>query len=154
LKCSRIVSTVVEPRRPLSTNQGEPIRMKFAQKAMLSGALVGATIAGGAVGASVLGTAQAQTGSSTTTADTATAPDPSQGGHTANGITEVLLTGDTATKVTAAAQGAVPGATVDRVENDAEGATYEAHVTKSDGTKATVKVNADFSVASVEDGMR
>ncbi len=35
--------------------------MKFAQKAMLSGALLGATIAGGAVGASVLGTAQAQT---------------------------------------------------------------------------------------------
>ena len=57
-------------------------------------------------------------------------------------------------QVTAAAQGAVAGATVDRVETDAEGATYEAHVTKSDGSKVTVKVNADFSVASVEDGMR
>ena len=74
--------------------------------------------------------------------------------HVANGITEVLLTGDTAAKVTAAAQGAVSGATVDRVENDAEGATYEAHMTKSDGSKVTVKVNADFSVASVEDGMK
>ena len=78
--------------------------MKFAQKAMLSGALLGATIAGGAVGASVLGTAQAQTGSSSssssTTAptDSGTAPDPSQGGHTANGITETVLTGDTATQ--------------------------------------------------------
>ncbi len=133
--------------------------MKFAQKALLTGAMLGATVAGGAVGASLLGTAQAQTGSSSSTASTAAtasnpAPDPSQGGHTANGITETVLTGDTATKVTAAAQGAVPGATIDRVENDAEGATYEAHVTKSDGTKATVKVNADFSVASVEDGMR
>ena len=87
-----------------------------------------------------------------TTAATSTAPDPSQGGHVANGITEVLLTGDTAAKVTAAAQGAVSGATVDRVENDAEGATYEAHMTKSDGSKVTVKVNADFSVASVETG--
>ena len=38
--------------------------MKFGQKALLSGALVGAAIAGGAVGASVLGTAQAQTSSS------------------------------------------------------------------------------------------
>jgi uncharacterized membrane protein YkoI len=56
--------------------------------------------------------------------------------------------------VTEAAQGAVPGATVDRVENDAEGATYEAHMTKADGSKVTVKVNADFSVAGVEDGMR
>ena len=134
--------------------------MKFAQKAMLSGALLGATIAGGAVGASVLGTAQAQTGSSSssssTTAptDSGTAPDPSQGGHTANGITETVLTGDTASKVTAAAQAAVPGATIDRVETDAEGATYEAHMTKSDGSKVTVKVNADFSVASTEDGMK
>ncbi len=65
-----------------------------------------------------------------------------------------MLTGDTASKVTAAAQGAVSGATVDRVENDAEGATYEAHMTKSDGSKVTVKVNADFSVAGVEDGMK
>ena len=134
--------------------------MKFAQKAMLSGALLGATIAGGAVGASVLGTAQAQTdsssssSSSTPTADSGTPPDPSQGGHTANGITETVLTGDTASKVTAAAQGAVSGATVDRVETDAEGATYEAHMTKSDGSKVTVKINVDFSVASVEDGMR
>ena len=136
--------------------------MKFAQKALISGAMLGATIAGGAVGASFLGTAGAQTGTSSTTAATAatgtaatgTAPDPSQGGHVANGITEALLTGDTATKVTAAAQGAVSGATVDRVENDAEGATYEAHMTKSDGTKVTVKVNADFSVASVQDGMK
>jgi uncharacterized membrane protein YkoI len=127
---------------------------------MLSGALLGATIAGGAVGASVMGSAQAQTGSSSssssTTAPTAsgTAPDPSQGGHTANGITETVLTGDTATKATAAAQAAVPGATIDRVENDAEGATYEAHMTKSDGSKVTVKINADFSVASIEDGMK
>ena len=134
--------------------------MKFAQKAMLSGALLGATIAGGAVGASVVGSAQAQTGSSSssssTTAptDSGTAPDPSQGGHTANGITETVLTGDTATKATAAAQAAVPGGIIDRVENDAEGATYEAHMTKSDGIKVTVKINADFSVASIEDGMK
>jgi hypothetical protein len=127
--------------------------MKFAQKALISGAMLGATIAGGAVGASLLGSASAQTATPSTTAATATAPDPSQGGHVANGITEALLTGDTAAKVTAAAQGAVSGATVDRVENDAEGATYEAHMTKSDGSKVTVKVNADFSVASVETGM-
>jgi hypothetical protein len=127
--------------------------MNFGKKAMVSGALLAATFAGGAVGATLIGSAGAQTSSSSTEA-AAAAPDPSQGGHTANGITEALLTGDTASKVTAAAQGAVPGATIDRVETDAEGAAYEAHVTKSDGTKATVKVNEDFSVASVEDGMR
>jgi hypothetical protein len=143
--------------------------MNFAKKAAISGAMLAVTVAGGAVGASVTGTAGAQTSTSTngsaatagtpaagsaaaSTAPTGTPPDPSKGGHVANGITEVLLTGDTATKVTAAAQGAVPGATVNRVENDAEGATYEAHMTKSDGSRVTVKVNADFSVASV-DGM-
>ena len=130
--------------------------MNTFRKAGLSVMLVGAAIAGGAIGASVVGTASAQTGSSSSSSSgsTSTAPDPSQGGHTANGITETLLTGDTATQVTSAAQAAVPGATVDRVENDAEGATYEAHMTKADGSKVTVKVNADFSVASVEDGMR
>ena len=132
--------------------------MNNLRKAGLSAVLVGAAVTGGAVGASVIGTASAQTDSSssstTAAASTAAAPDPSQGGHTANGITEALLTGDTATQVTSAAQAAVPGATVDRVENDAEGATYEAHMTKADGSKVTVKVNADFSVASIEDGMR
>jgi hypothetical protein len=131
--------------------------MNNLRKAGLSALLVGAAVTGGAVGASVVGTAGAQTGSSgssSASGATEAVRDPSQGGHTANGITETLLTGDTATKVTEAAQGAVPGATVDRVENDAEGATYEAHVTKADGSKVTVKVNADFSVAGVEDGMR
>ena len=127
--------------------------MRTMQKVAVSALAVGAAIAGGALGASVVGTAGAQT-SSSGSGSTATAPDPSQGGHTANGITEELLTGDTATKVTDAAKGAVADATVDRVETDAEGATYEAHMTKSDGSKVTVKVNADFSVASVEDGMR
>jgi hypothetical protein len=128
------------------------------RKLAVSAVAVGAAITGGAIGASMVGSASAQTDSSSSSASTAAtaapAPDPSQGGHTANGITEVLLTGDTATQVTNAATAAVPGATVDRVENDAEGATYEAHMTKADGSKVTVKINADFSVASIEDGMR
>jgi hypothetical protein len=44
---------------------------------------------------------------------------------------------------------------VDRVENDAEGSPYEAHVTKADGSRATVEVDKDFKVTSVErDGGR
>ena len=131
--------------------------MNNFRKAGLSALLVGAAVTGGAVGASVVGTAGAQTGSSsssTASGTTEAAHDPSQGGHTANGITETLLTGDTATKVTEAAQGAVPGATVDRVENDAEGATYEAHMVKADGSHVTVKMDASFSVTSVEDGAK
>ena len=134
--------------------------MNRTRKAIVGAAMLGITLTGG--GAALLaGTASAQTDSSSSTATAAATapaapalPDPSKGGHTANGITETLLTGDTATQVSAAAQAAVPGATIDRVENDAEGATYEAHMTKADGSKVTVKINADFSVASIEAGMK
>src|SRR5262245_31242290 len=128
--------------------------MKLGQRVLLSGALVGAAIAGGALGASVLGTAQAQTSSSSSTGSSSTAGAADHCQTTANGITDTPRTGDDLTKATAAAQGAVSGATIDRVETDADGATYEAHVTKSDGTKATVKLDANFNVTSVEDGMR
>ena len=129
--------------------------MNRTRKIGLSAALVAASLTGGALGASFVSTAgAAESTTSTTAASTTAAPDPSQGGHVANGITETLLTGDTATSVTDVAKAAVPGATVDRVETDAEGATYEAHMTKADGSKVTVKINADFSVASIEDGMR
>ncbi|HET6213001.1 MAG TPA: hypothetical protein VFE14_09030 [Micromonosporaceae bacterium] len=66
---------------------------------------------------------------------------------------ETLLTGNDAAKARAAALKALPGATIDRVETDADGAVYEAHVTKSDGTKATVKFDKDFNVVAVEAGM-
>ena len=131
--------------------------MKFGQKALLSSAFVGAAIAGGAVGASVLGTAQAQTSSSSSTAatsDPSTAADANHGPHTANGITETPLTGDDLSKATAAAQAAVPGATIERAETDAEGAAFEVHVTKADGSEATVKLDASFNVTSIENGMR
>ena len=136
--------------------------MNPLRKAAISAALVGATITGGAIGASMFsGTANAQTDTSSSSSSTATAPaadapkaphDPSKGGHTANGITETLLTGDQATQVTAAAQGAVPDGTIERVETDAEGAAFEAHMVKADGSHVTVKVNADYSVASIETG--
>ena len=54
----------------------------------------------------------------------------------------------------AAALQAVPGATVDRVETDAEGSPYEAHMTKGDGTHVTAKVDSNFKVTSVEQGAR
>jgi uncharacterized membrane protein YkoI len=66
---------------------------------------------------------------------------------------ETVLTGDTASKVTAAAQAKVPGGTVLRVEADGDGnAAYEAHMLKADGTPVTVSVDKDFNVVSVETG--
>jgi uncharacterized membrane protein YkoI len=79
--------------------------------------------------------------------------DPAKGGHVGvNGVKEVLLTGTDAEKAKAAALTAVSGGTVERVETDAEGATYEAHMTKSDGTHVTVKFDSNFNVRSTDTG--
>src|SRR4051812_38395512 len=138
--------------------------MNSTRKAILSVSLLGSTLVGGAFGAAVLGgTANAQTSTTDTTAtapaqstpDPANAPpafDPSKGGHMANGITETLLTGDDAAKATAAANAAVPGGTIQRVETDADGDSYEAHMTKSDGSQVTVKMDASFNVTNIESG--
>jgi hypothetical protein len=124
--------------------------MKPLKQAIAGGALV-AGLAAGAFGAAFLtGTAGAQT--STTAPAGQTAGDPAKGGHVANGITETVLTGDAASKATAAALAAVPGGTVQRVETDAEGDAYEAHMVKADGTGVTVKMDANFVVTRTEDG--
>ena len=70
----------------------------------------------------------------------------------ANGITEQILTGDAATKVKAAVEQALPGSTIERMENDAEGAVYEAHVTKADGSDVTVKLDANLNVTGTVNG--
>ena len=66
---------------------------------------------------------------------------------------ETLLTGDTAAKVRAAALAKVSGGTIDRVETDADGhAAYEAHMTRSDGSRVTVYVNKAFEVVGQQSG--
>jgi hypothetical protein len=64
---------------------------------------------------------------------------------------EHLLTGDTATKVRAAALARYPGATVLRVETDSDG-VYEAHLTTTDGRRVTVEVDKAFKVTGEEAG--
>ena len=67
---------------------------------------------------------------------------------------ETLLTGDTAAKVRALALAKVPGGTIVRVETDADGnAAYEAHMVRANGTPATVYVNKQLEVVSVQTGM-
>lgn len=114
----------------------------------------GAVALGVALGS--YGIASAATGSTTTTSPSATpstaltAPGAPPGWG-AQRSDETLLTGDTAAKVKEIALAQEPGATVDRVETDADGhAAYEAHVTKSDGTLATVYVDKDLNFVSVE----
>ena len=156
--------------------------MSPLRKLLVGGAFAGTALLGGALGASFVGSANAQTTDPSTTAPAAApapsgqppsgqapsgqapsgqapsgqpqqAPDWSKGGHQANGKTETLLTGDDLTKATAAAQAAVPGATVQRAETDAEGAAYEVHMTKADGSIVTVKLDSNFNVTQTTDGM-
>jgi hypothetical protein len=128
----------------------------FNKLAVSLGAL--AVIAG--VGASIALQSFAQTSDTTTTTQTAqstTAPsgsfDPTKGGHVGqNGKKEELLTGSQAEQAKAAALVAVPGGTIQRVETDAEGDVYEAHMLKADGTPITVKFDANFNVTKTENG--
>jgi uncharacterized membrane protein YkoI len=65
---------------------------------------------------------------------------------------EKALTGETASKVKAAAEAKISGGTVLRVETDADhGSPYEAHVRKSDGTEVEVLVDKDFTVTAVNE---
>jgi hypothetical protein len=123
-----------------------------------AGIALAAVVGGGAIGAAALpAMADSSAASSTSTyAQSGYGGAGDSGGprgqHQANGKTEEILTGDTATKVEAAVKAAQPGATIDRMETDADGATYEAHITKSDGTRATVLLDANFAVTATEDG--
>jgi len=162
----------VEPRTRGAASKEDIMNIR---KAIVGVAIAGSAFAGGAVGAALLnGTAGAQTSTDTAPAATPAAPapgqrgpgpgmprpdagtfDPAKGGHVGqNGVKEELLTGDTADKVTAAALAAVPGGSVERVETDAEGSPYEAHMTTSDGKHVTVKVDSGYSVTGIEDGPR
>jgi hypothetical protein len=112
---------------------------------------IGTGIAVGAAAVAVAG--MMATASPVTTSLVAADPTPSasadaqkQGGHAG----ETPLTGDDATKATAAAMKAEPDGTVIRVETDSDG-VYEAHVRKADGTEVVVKMDAGFTVTAVEE---
>jgi hypothetical protein len=129
-----------------------------------AGIMLAAVIGGGAIGASAL-PAMADDASGSSTSPPATGAngygngygtaDGGTGGprgpHQANGKTEEILTGDTAAKVEAAVKSAQPEATIERMETDADGATYEAHITEADGTHATVLLDENFTVTETQD---
>jgi uncharacterized membrane protein YkoI len=96
--------------------------------------------------------AQAVDNGTSTTNDNGSAAQP-RSGALPQRSDETVLTGDTATKVSNAAKAEVPGATIERVETDADGhAAYEAHMLKSDGSRVTVYVNKQLEVVGTESG--
>ena len=137
----------------MSTTRNRSIPRLLTAGAIAFGLAAGSYgIASAAGGSSSSGAAAATT--TVTTPRTAPAPQgPPNGGHPWGGqrSDETLLTGDTASKVEAAAKAKLSGATIVRVETDADGnAKYEAHIVQGDGTPATVYVNEQFEVVGVE----
>ncbi|MCU1569913.1 MAG: hypothetical protein JWR33_654 [Naasia sp.] len=121
----------------------------------VAAAITGAALTAAALPAMAEGATPSPSSSSSSSESTTTTPsadDPSKGGHQANGVTEELLTGDAAAKATAAVQAKYPDATIQRVENDAEGDSYEAHILQADGSSATVKLDDSFTVTGLEAG--
>ena len=123
--------------------------MKPTRKLGLGGFLLASAVAGGISFAS-LHTANAASSTAVAAVDPASPAPAPAGPHTANGITEAVLAGDQATTVQAAVAAAYPNATIVRMETDADGATYEAHVTMADGSRATVKFDASFNITSTD----
>jgi uncharacterized membrane protein YkoI len=131
------------------------------------GLAVGMLAAGAVAGVVLAGTLNASAADSSSGTSTSGAGAPSSttrqdGGAPAGTAThssspvrgdEKALTASSASKVKAAALKAVPGGTVYRVETDAGDGAYEAHMTKSDGSEVTVKLDKDFNVTRVEGGM-
>jgi hypothetical protein len=129
--------------------------MTSIRSKLTTAAVVGAV----AISSAAIATAATSGTSSTSTSPTTSASppsgapgqqhDPSKGGHTVNGKTETLLTGDVEAKVRVAALAKVPG-TVERVETNVDSsAPYEAHIVKSDGTEVEVQVASDYTVYAV-----
>lgn len=91
----------------------------------------------------------ADTNSTSSSASTAATP-PSFGGDQGNRTPEAAVSADVLAKLTSAVEAELPGATVIRGEVDSDGAAYEAHVKKADGSFATVKFDANYKVTGVE----
>ena len=127
-------------------------------------AVLGAMVVGIAAGsygiasaASGSSSASSDTTATTTTAAPTLAPSGAPPGASAQDpwgrqrSDETLLTGDALAKVTAIAKEKVPGGTIVRVETDADGnATYEAHMTRADGSPVTVYVDSSFQYVSTQ----
>jgi hypothetical protein len=115
-------------------------------------------LVGGLAGGALAATGSASAAGTTSPPAPSTAapmPGPQGRADTATPVRagEKAETGANLATLKAAAMKAVPGGSVYRVETDADGATYEAHMTKADGTHVTVKFGKNLTVTAIEQGM-
>jgi len=134
-------------------------RLAYGAGLLAAGTVVGGVLAG-TVSASASTTAtSASTGTSTAAAQPSTASGPGTGGAAPSRSSTPVRRDEKAVSTAdlvilkAEALKAVPGGTVYRVETDAGDGTYEAHMTKADGSLVTVKFDKNLAVTKVEQGM-
>jgi uncharacterized membrane protein YkoI len=117
---------------------------------VLAAAAIAVGLGAGSYGVAAAAGGSSSWSSSAAASTTSSAPN-AQNPWGAQRSDETLLTDGNATKVRELALQKLPGATIVRVETDADGhAAYEAHVVKADGAPATVYVDKDFNVVAVE----
>jgi hypothetical protein len=117
--------------------------------ALVSASITALALGGSAIAGAASGGSSSSSGNSSAIALGRAAP----AGLPPQRADETPLTGNALAQVRAVALAKVSGGTIDRVETDADGnAAYEAHMTRSDGSRVTVYVNKSFDVVSVKSG--
>ncbi len=120
---------------------------------------IGGAAAAGALAAAVPALAASTSSTTSSSSSSSSATPHAQRWHDgygpgANG--EKALSGSALTSSSTAALAAVPGGKVTRASTETDGtvsgATYEVHVTKSNGSRVVVIENASFTVLSVKSG--
>ncbi len=137
---------------------GSTSRRRIKGAGLLAAGLVAGGVMVGAVGASAASTSSSTPTSYSSSASIGTSTESRPAGPANHGPAPVRsdeksLSASLTSALTTKAKAAVPGGTVYRVESDSGDATYEAHVTKSDGTEVTVKFDKNLAVTGVETGM-
>ncbi len=129
------------------------------RRALVTGGLVvGASLGAAGIATAATGATATAPGpsSSAPSAGTQGAPPNGQAADPAtmaHGPNETLLTGSDLEKATAAAEAALPGATIIRAETNSSGASpYEVHMRKSDGSEVTVELDSNFAVVATVSG--
>jgi uncharacterized membrane protein YkoI len=118
-----------------------------------AGLIAAGVVAGGALAGTLGAAASTGTSSSSTQPSAGYAAQADPGGSKPVRSDEKAVTAAQESTLKAAALKAVPGGTVYRIETDAGDGAYEAHMTKADGTRVTVKFDSNLKVIKVEDGM-
>jgi hypothetical protein len=140
---------------PDRTRMGVGIKLALLGAGLAAGAIIAGAIGANAATNSTSASTSASTGTSTSAPGAPSHGQPPPNRHGSHPVRpdEKSVDAATAANLKAAALKAVPGGTVYRVETDSGDATYEAHMTKADGTEVTVKFDKNLKVTGIETGM-